>query len=190
MCAEPLKEGRNFFALFGLKTQYPLDFVELERRYRRLQQSVHPDRFVSAPAAERLLATQRAGLFNQGFQTLRSPVMRARHLLECRGVEMQGEESRSLGLVDGGAVDGEETEFLLQQMELREHLAELRGAGDRAGLQTLERESGREFAEWEQQFSEAIENNELEEGLRMFRRMQFTERRTREIREALQGAEV
>lgn len=198
MCAQPLKEGRNFFDLFGLKTEYPLDFSELERRYRRLQQSVHPDRFVNAPASEKLLATQRAGLFNQGFQTLRSPVERARHLLECRGVEMQAEESRSFAAggepgegAEGGedgarqGANGSDAEFLFHQMELRERLEALRGARDRPGLQALHEQTDREFSEWERQFSEAMHKNELEQGLRWFRRMQFTDRHAQEVRRTL-----
>ena len=50
---------------------------------------------------------------NEAYRTLKSPVQRARHLLELHGVDVAFETNTAMP-----------TEFLMQQMELREALEE------------------------------------------------------------------
>lgn len=109
--------SRNFFELFDLPVEFRLDTRDLAQRYRALQGTTHPDRYASAGEQERLLAVQKAALVNEAYQTLKRPLSRARYLLELRGVTFDGERDT--------AVD---PEFLMQQMELREALAEVPAA--------------------------------------------------------------
>ncbi len=104
----------NYFKLFGLPQKFGLDTDLLTEQYRELQRTFHPDKFASASALERRLSVQRAAQINQAFHTLNQPVERARYLLELHGVDLDGGTSR----VDQA--------FLLEQMELREALADIR----------------------------------------------------------------
>ncbi len=108
--------SKNYFELFGLPVDYSVDAAALADNYRNLQRVVHPDRFASASDQERRLSMQGATLINEAFQTLKDPMLRARYLLSLHGVEMgDGKEST------------QDMEFLMEQMELREQLSEVKG---------------------------------------------------------------
>lgn len=107
--------SQNYFELFGLPAGFLLDAGALSERYREVQKVVHPDRFASAGEAEQRIALQQATRVNEAFQTLRDPLKRAIYLLEINGVDTNQETATTR---DGA--------FLMQQMELREALAEVR----------------------------------------------------------------
>ena len=108
----------SYFELFGLPVSFDIDGKVLAERYRELQRAVHPDRFVTAADAERLLSMQLATRVNEGFRTLKEPLARARYLLELKGVALDDTDTR----LDGS--------FLMQQMELRERMDAMKGAAD------------------------------------------------------------
>ncbi|HFC54388.1 MAG TPA: Fe-S protein assembly co-chaperone HscB [Gammaproteobacteria bacterium] len=110
----------NHFELFGLPPRFDLDPALLGERYRELQRAFHPDRFAGATPQERRLSVQRAAQVNLAYHTLRDPLERARYLLELHGIR-SGE--------GGGQMD---QEFLMQQMEMREALADVRNRPDPA----------------------------------------------------------
>jgi molecular chaperone HscB len=118
--------GKNHFELFGLPVSFDVDADDLTLRYRELQRCVHPDKFANASDQERRLSLQMTALVNEAFQTLKDPVRRGRYLLDLRGVDM-GEETDT-------AMD---PAFLMEQMELRENLDEIRQA-DNPGKQLAE----------------------------------------------------
>lgn len=101
---------QDYFSLFGLEPTCEPDLVDLAARYRQLQQSVHPDRFMRECDRSQRLAQQQASQVNSAYNTLKSPLLRAQYLLELAGQHRTPETT----LHDPG--------FLLQQMELRERL--------------------------------------------------------------------
>jgi len=109
----------NYFQLFGLEDQFDLDTTKLAEVYQSLQKTVHPDRFAHATSQDQLLAVQKSSMINDAYQTLKSPLTRAAYILKERGTEMPSEQA-SFG----------DTSFLMQQMELREMLADIKDAGD------------------------------------------------------------
>jgi molecular chaperone HscB len=113
--------NRNYFDLFGLPTSFDIDVTDLTVRYRKLAREAHPDRFVSGSDAERRLAVQMTATLNEAFRVLKEPASRARYLLETKGITFPE-----------GTVAAVAPAFLMQQMELRERLDDLRN--DRAGL--------------------------------------------------------
>lgn len=113
----PVAPGKNHFELFGLAATFDVDADDLVARYRELQRRVHPDKFASASDHERRLSMQMTVLINEAFQTLKDPVRRGGYLLSLRGVDL-GEEADT-------AMD---PAFLMEQMEWRENLDELRRA--------------------------------------------------------------
>jgi molecular chaperone HscB len=108
------------FELFGLPPSFCIDRQRLDECYRDLQRAVHPDRYVNASDAERRLSAQQATRINEGYQTLKDPLLRGRYLLELAGID-HGDEHRTTRDVC----------FLAEQMELREELAMVHDAPDK-----------------------------------------------------------
>lgn len=104
----------NHFEFFDLPAAFELDAAELQQRYRKLQQTLHPDRFASGSEREKLRAVQRTAQLNDAYQTLRSPLSRAEYLLELKGIELAHEQTTV-----------KDPEFLMAQMEWRERLEEV-----------------------------------------------------------------
>lgn len=168
-----LPAGNNYFELFDLPVSFEVDQETLSLRYRDLQRAVHPDRFANASEQEKRLSMQQAALVNEAFQALKSPLPRARYLLELNGITLDANDTQM------------DPAFLMEQMELRESLAEVRGKDDPfAELNRLrERIESRE-----RELVEALQRlfndgNDLEQGKDLVRRMQFMQRLLAEVDE-------
>jgi molecular chaperone HscB len=111
--------SRDYFELFGLPVAYPVDQEQLSERYRALQQALHPDRFAAAGEREKRLSMQASTRVNEAYQTLRDPLARARYLLSLHAEE-----------IGTGSETTRDMAFLMEQMELRESLAEAKRRPD------------------------------------------------------------
>lgn len=120
---------QDHFELFGLPRRFALDGAMLDRAYRDLQARVHPDKYAQASDAEKRVAMQWATRVNEAYQTLKTPLARARYLCELAGVD--------LGLGSNTAMPAQ---FLMQQMEWREALDAARATGNVVALDALDRE--------------------------------------------------
>ena len=168
--------SRNHFDLLGLRPAYSIDSSELESRYRELQGRVHPDRFAAAPEAERRVAMQWAAQANEAYRTLRDPVARGRYLLSLKGFDT-GEDSNTAMPPD----------FLMQQMEWRESVAEAREARDATRLKALHAEIGEERTEMLRLLERAIDRDaNYDAGCSLVRKLRFLEKLDEEIDEALE----
>ena len=116
----------DHFSLFELPRSFRLDPMTLEKRYREIQTRVHPDRFAHAGDTERRLSLQWATRVNEAYRTLRRPLPRAQYLLSLAGHDISAENNNSMP-----------PEFLIEQMEWREAVAEARVAHDANGLGEL-----------------------------------------------------
>src|SRR3954470_18780064 len=101
----------NHFDLFNLEPAYAINGAALEQAYRDLQALIHPDRYAQAGDAERLASLQLNTRVNGAYRALKDPVQRAKHILELRGVDVAFETNTQMP-----------TDFLMQQLELREEL--------------------------------------------------------------------
>src|SRR3954464_3113911 len=101
----------NHFELFNLEPAYAINGAALEQAYRDLQALIHPDRYAQAGDAERLASLQLTTRVNEAYRALKDPVQRGRHLLELHGVDVAFETNTQMP-----------TDFLMQQLELREEL--------------------------------------------------------------------
>ena len=99
------------FALLGMPARFDLDLAELERHYHEQSRLVHPDRFATAPAAERVVALTRARALNDAYKLLRKPTSRAEHLLVRAGLAIGDREQL-------------DPAFLMEILDLRESLSE------------------------------------------------------------------
>lgn len=104
---------KNHFELFGLTPAFALEAESLERSYRGIQSQIHPDRYAQAGDAERRASMQWTTRVNEAYRTLKSPVQRARYLLEMNGVDVEFETNTQMP-----------ADFLMKQLELREALEE------------------------------------------------------------------
>jgi molecular chaperone HscB len=110
------------FSTLGLTRRYDLDEADLERRYRDLQRTLHPDRHTNAPASERRMTLQKAVEVNEAYRTLRDGQRRAEALLAA----LSGEAG--VPVTDPG--EKADPELLMEMMELRESLSEAKAARD------------------------------------------------------------
>ncbi len=109
----------NYFQLFNIEVSFDVDLSQLSQTYQTLQKAVHPDRFANASSQEQLLAVQKSAEINDAYQTLKQPLKRAEYILILRNVDMPNEQQSF-----------SDTAFLMQQMELREMLGEVKFADD------------------------------------------------------------
>ena len=109
-----MAQAQTHFELFELPVSFALEMQDLSQRYRVLQAAVHPDKFANASDYERRLSVEKAALVNDAYQTLKSPLRRARYMLELQSVSFDDEKDMAL-----------DPAFLMEQIELRESLADL-----------------------------------------------------------------
>ncbi len=172
---------KNFFELFGLPVSFDVDTADLAVRYRELQRQFHPDRYANATGPERRLSLEITAQINQGFQTLREPLSRGRYLLALRGVDTDEHTDTRM-----------DPEFLVEQMELRESLDEVRHSAQ--GGERLEQLASR-IDSLLRTRTEALgrklsggDVDELQHARQLVREMQFLKKTASEIEE-LQEAE-
>jgi molecular chaperone HscB len=158
----------SHFELFGLPPVFSLDQEMLDKAYRDIQSQVHPDRFAHAGDAERRASLQWTTRVNEAYRTLKSPVQRGKHLLELHGVDVAFETNTAMP-----------TEFLMQQMELREKLED---AKDAKGLDDLRKNLSSERRSLEAQIAQAIDSEKNYKGAaELVRKLMFLERLDEEI---------
>ncbi|WP_198022288.1 Fe-S protein assembly co-chaperone HscB [Candidatus Odyssella acanthamoebae] len=116
----------NAFETFGLSPKYNIDLLDLENRHRRALSFVHPDLFVTKTAQERTAAASLAVKFNESYQILKDPLKRAAELLKSHGVEVPGENGKTVG----------HSTLLVRVMQWREELASYRFEKELTKLET------------------------------------------------------
>jgi molecular chaperone HscB len=121
---ERASSSNDAFGLLGLPAQFDLDPAVIEAAFFDKSKELHPDRFASAPAAERVAALSRSRALNDAYQTLKKPVARAEYLLARAGVTIGDNEQL-------------DPAFLMEILELREELAEARVARRTSEIEKL-----------------------------------------------------
>jgi molecular chaperone HscB len=162
---------QDFFSLFGHPAHFQLDSNLLEQKYRELQAQVHPDKFSHLSETERRVSMQWATHVNEGYQILRSPLNRARYLLSLHAVDTQ-EESNTAMPVD----------FLMEQMEWRESLAEAKKNKNFSEAERIEQlvQSTKKNLEYE--LARQLDDlHDFNAASGIVRKLKFIERLTEEI---------
>jgi molecular chaperone HscB len=114
---QPLPEGTDYFAFFGLQEKLSLDSAQLEAQFHKLSWKLHPDNFVRATDFERDLSLNRSSELNDAYRTLREPISRVEYLLLRRGLRKEGTTKQQAP-----------PELLEEVFELNESLDQLREA--------------------------------------------------------------
>jgi molecular chaperone HscB len=170
---------QNHFELFGLAPAFALEPEALERSYRGIQSKVHPDRFAHAGDAERRASLQWTTRVNEAYRTLKDPVQRGKHILELHGVDVAFETNTQMP-----------SDFLVQQLELREELEEATGGKDASRLDRLRSGLHAQKESLERQIGEAIDTNKDYAGAaELVRKLMFLDRLETEIDAAYEEIE-
>ncbi|HEY8354452.1 MAG TPA: Fe-S protein assembly co-chaperone HscB [Methylophilaceae bacterium] len=165
----------NHFELFDLPQRFELDLEQLNRRYRRIQAEVHPDRFAAAPAAERLRSMQLATRVNEAYQTLKHPTARARYLLQLQGVDTQEESNTAMP-----------ADFLMLQMEWRETMEDAVRNSDIDALDGLLREMCNAARTLEQELLQQLDRDmALEQAAGTVRKLSFIDKARADVEQAI-----
>ena len=165
----------DYFQLFGLQRNFRVSLSDLEATYRELQSQYHPDRAASGSDAEKRVSLQAATQVNAAFQTLKSPIGRARYLLSLAGVDTQEETNTAMP-----------TDFLMQQMEWRESIAEARSSKQVSALETLHRELTTEASSLVTMLAGLIDDKQdYERAAQVVRKLRFMEKLDHEVSDAI-----
>ena len=158
--------NQTYFELFGLEPTFALDRDQLLSAQQGLQSSYHPDRHVNESGRDRRLSVQIASWINQAYETLQDPVKRSRYLLEISGAEIPDDSTTTA-----------DTEFLMEQIELREAVDACRQAED--GLEQclhIEDRLSQRASELAHEFVACFEADDLDSAVELSRKMQFIQR--------------
>lgn len=171
--------GKNYFAIFNLPVAFNIDLNIVAGEFRELQKAVHPDRFAQGSDQERLLAVQKTSQVNQAYQTLRDPVARAQYMLQLQGVETSAETDTTM-----------DSDFLMEQMEIREAIAEVRDQSDPlAELDKLSAVLRSKLASLAENFTSDFDKKSYEQAREIVRKMQFVTKAQAEIAEIAEELE-
>ena len=164
----------NHFQLFGMAPSFKLDTAQLEISFRALQAEVHPDKSAHLADSEQRLAMQRSTLVNEAYQTLKSPIKRARYLLSLQGVDTQEETNTAMPV-----------DFLIAQMEWREAVVEAQRLRDVAALEQLETRMKTDTRELETLLAVKMDvEHDYEVAAQLVRKLRFMEKLAEEISSA------
>ena len=150
----------DYFQLFHLTPTFQQDAATLQAKFYALQQTAHPDNFVSLPATAKQSATQLAALINDAYRTLKDPFKRALYLLKLRGIDVLSETTTQLP-----------QDVLIEQIELREAFADAKS--DPALLQNFAKNLQHTLTQLEAQISQWTDVSDIHLIKRKLWQMQF-----------------
>jgi molecular chaperone HscB len=117
----------DHFERLGLPRRFSLDAVAVERQYLARSREVHPDYHQLASAGEQRASLELSAALNEAYTTLKDPFRRAEYLLKLEGGPPASEHKQM------------DPQFLMETLELREQIEEIRAAHDAAARSEMER---------------------------------------------------
>ena len=169
---------RNYFELLGLPTQFDIDLTLLDKHYRKLQSEVHPDRFVTASANERMQSMQIATQANEAYQILKNSTARARYLLQLNDIETLEESNTAMP-----------ADFLMLQMEWREAIDDANDAKDISALDALLIKIKQMAKALSQNLSRQFAEKAFTEASESVRKLSFIDKISADINRAIEQLE-
>jgi len=163
----------DYFALFQLKPQFKIDRQALESAYLTVQQKVHPDMHAQASDSDKRVSMQLSALANSAYRTLMNPIQRGLYMCSRNGVDPQLETNTAMP-----------AQFLMQQMEWREALDDVRGQPSKLDSLYKEVEQTREnlLKEVEATIDGA---NDFEMAAKQLRALLFIDKFSAELEDAI-----
>ncbi|OCG00429.1 Fe-S protein assembly co-chaperone HscB [Gilliamella sp. wkB112] len=109
----------NYFELFELPIQLPVDVTLLTNYYQQLQRQYHPDNFAAVNDDEKVLIIQKSAMINDAYKILKNPITAAEYFLSLRGFNVSTEQNII-----------HDADFLMEQFSLREKLDDIENRND------------------------------------------------------------
>ncbi len=163
----------DYFALFQLKPQFKIDRQALESAYLTVQQKVHPDMHAQASDSDKRVSMQLSALANSAYRTLMNPIQRGLYMCAKNGVDPQLETNTAMP-----------AQFLMQQMEWREALDDVRGQPSK--LDDLYKEVEQTRASLLKEVEAAIDGaNDFELAAKHLRALLFIDKFSAELEDAI-----
>jgi len=170
--------SQNYFELFGLPSGFAIDLNMLDQNYRKLQSEVHPDRFVSSAASDRLQSMQVATQANEAYRTLKNPTARARYLLQLQGIETLEESNTAMP-----------ADFLMLQMEWRETAEDAEMARDISALDGLLGIMHQTTDNLHQQLQVVLDEKQLHLAAEIVRKLSFIDKLREDVARKIEKLE-
>ena len=165
--------SQNYFEIFSLDISTNPDLNLLNENNRELQRLVHPDKFATSGDTEKRQAMQKTSLINQAFNTLKDPALRLQYMLSLKGIDMNGETDTSM---DGA--------FLMDQMELRERISDVRTQSDPLDeLDAIAKDLKKTSVNLIEEFNQFYQTDVLDKSREVVRKLQFINKAQREVAE-------
>ena len=160
----------QYFQLFNLPEQYPLDTAALEQRYRALAAQFHPDKHTTANPFEQKQALMMSATLNQAYATLKSPIDRAAYLLQQHNINPDDPHNTQI-----------DPEFLMQQMQWREALANAKIDNNQDKIQQIKQEVQQNYQQLLVQLQQQFEQQDYANASHNVRQGRFLNKLLREI---------
>jgi len=161
----------NFFELFGLPVTYDVDLNQIQKHYMVLQKRVHPDKYVGSSDQDKRLSMQQTSWINEAQATLKDPVLRAHYLLQLKGADENNDTATTM-----------DAAFLMQQMEMRERLENIKGEADPlSALDSLANEIKSSTKLMMDEFSRSYQEERFDDAREWIRKLQFLQKAAKEI---------
>lgn len=174
---------QNYFDLFKLPQQFNIDAQLLDLNFRTLQTTVHPDKFVTGTANERMQSMQLATTANEAYQTLKNPTARARYMLQLQGIDSLENSNTTMPM-----------DFLMLQMEWRETLEDAKIAHDIAALESLLSEMQQSTKAMQRDVANALDSTQNKEHLdlatELVRKLSFIDKVQADVKQAITKIET
>lgn len=165
---------QNYFELFNVPLQYPLEQSALATRYRQLQKQFHPDNYAAKTAAEQRLAIQFSAYINTAYQTLKSFALRAEYLLSLQGHTVNYQTTTI-----------SDHAFLMLQMQWREALSEIKSSNNistnEAEIEQLNHVVNTEASALQDTFNMQYLENNITAAMQSVAKLYFVEKMQSEI---------
>lgn len=145
----------------GIAPRFEVDRLRLDAKFKALQRRIHPDRFAQKSAQEREIAHRVSSLVNVSYAMLKDPVLRAEHMLQLRGVDLDGDAGNSVPA---------DAETLMEVMEAREAISE---ATDRSAVQEIRKVYAERVRGCLVHFSVAFDEDDIAAASKAFRNVRY-----------------
>ena len=164
----------QYFTLFQLPVSYTINLATLEQNYRTLAAQFHPDKYTTANPFEQKQALMMSATINQAYTTLKSPIDRAAYLLQQHNINPDDPHNTQI-----------DPEFLMQQMQWRETLAEAQAEQNTAELHALQNEIAQAQTQLYQQLEHTFNQQDYPAASDLVRQGRFLNKLHSEIQNAL-----
>ncbi|XP_063980371.1 iron-sulfur cluster co-chaperone protein HscB [Diachasmimorpha longicaudata] len=152
-------ESLDYFDILGVKRDYDVADKEVQRKYRALQNLLHPDRFGYKTEREKQYSDNLSSLLNKAYATLANPLDRGLYLLSLNNLSIS-EETTNM-----------DPEFLMEIMERNEEVQD--ASKDKEKIVQLIMKNQAILVELSREVSKSFRNNNLEEAKRTLVKMKY-----------------